>query len=74
LEEKNGRFKSRPESCKSDTRLICPINVVILDSVKSYFNKYFNQPKEMKFVLARISDLEARNIKVDNFHERSFKK
>jgi hypothetical protein len=71
LEESGSGFRPKPESLIPDARLICPINIVILDAIKSYLNKYFSGHKLTSTLLDRISDLENRNSKVDGFHEKS---
>jgi hypothetical protein len=72
LEETDKGFVPKLESSIPDVRLICPINILILDSITSYINKYFSDhPKVISIILERISDLKDRNIKVDNYHEDS---
>ena len=71
LEETGSGFTTRPEHLKPDARLICPINIVILDAIKSYLSKYFTSEEIPALLFSRIADLEDRNSKVDTDHENS---
>jgi len=71
LEESGTGFAPKPEHLTPDARLICPINIVILDAIKSYLSKYFASEAIPALLFNRITDLEDRNSKVNASHEDS---
>lgn len=71
LEESGSGFAPKPEHLNPDARLICPINIFILDAIKSYLSKYFTSEEIPTLLFDRIADLEDRNSKVNAGHEDS---
>jgi hypothetical protein len=75
LEIVESGFKPKIDPIVSDARLLCPINKIVLMSIKSYINKYFSNDNEIiQAFLSRIDDLIERNDKVDSLHEDSISK
>lgn len=53
-----------------DTRQLCPVNLMVLNSVQSYIKKYFPIGNEdIEILLARVANLIKRNKEVDEAHE-----
>lgn len=72
LIEIDSGFKPNHNSISTDARLLCPINSIVLSSVKSYINKYFLKENEaIEIIFSRIDDLIERNKNVDLLHEKS---
>lgn len=71
LEESGAGFAPKSEHLNPDARLICPINIFILDAIKSYLSKYFASEEIPNLLFDRITDLEDRNSKVNASHENS---
>lgn len=71
LKESGIGFTPKPEHLNPDARLICPINIFILDAIKSYLSKYFTGEEIPILLFNRITDLENRNSKVNASHEDS---
>lgn len=72
LEEVDSGFKPKHDSIVPDARLLCPINAIVLSSVKSYINKYFPRDNEIiGVILSRIDKLMERNKTVDSLQEAS---
>lgn len=71
LEERDGAFLPKPDSVVPDTRLLCPINMLILTAVRSYIVKHFlNNHDEINILLNRIDNLIERNMEVEALHEK----
>jgi hypothetical protein len=71
LEAIEGGFEPNLDSITPDPRLLCPINNIVLLSVKSYIEKYFSDVDGIALIIDKADDLIKRNDAVDRFHESS---
>ena len=71
LKSKEGGFVPNFKSIIPDSRLLCPVNEIVLSSVKSYIEKYLFDMVDIKLVIDKIDDLINRNSTVNCFHESS---
>ncbi len=75
LEENNSGFRPKPDPTTPDVRLLCPINTIVLISIRSYVSKHFSRKHEgVLSLLDRIDNLIERNDKVDALHEERLSK
>jgi len=71
LEAIGGGFEPNLDSITPDSRLLCPINNIVLLSIKSYIEKYFSDVDGITLIIDKADDLIIRNDTVDQFHESS---
>jgi hypothetical protein len=75
IKDVEGGFVPKPESLAPNSKVICPINELILNSITSYLHKYFSHHSDVVSIIsARIDDLRERNLRVDKLHEDSLNK
>lgn len=62
-------FEPNLDSITPDSRLLCPINSMVLLSVKAYIEKYFSDVNGIALITDKVDSLMERNDTVDKFQE-----
>jgi Family of unknown function (DUF5677) len=72
--DKTDVYAPRPSFAWVDARLLGPVAIFVLDSVRPYLERFFAQMENFVMVKEKLADLEERIIKAEQIHERLFAK